>query len=138
MRWSAPGRSVCLMRDLGLVYRGITPKRRSMSTQPSQSPIGGTGAGPIPYELASPAVELGGVKQELMNFVEYLGLVHRVVFNKPLVITSGKDGQHVGGSLHAQGLAVDIRTRDLLPDEQLLLLTLLAYAGPANHIAVFD
>ena len=90
------------------------------------------------YELASPAVNVAGVSDPLMKFVDYLGLVHRVVFAKPLVVTSGRDSLHVSGSLHAEGLAVDIRTRDLLPDEQALLLALLAYAGPANHIAVFD
>ena len=98
-------------------------------------------AAPAPpkyYELASPQVDVVDVLEPLMAFVEYLGLVHRVVFNKPLVVTSGKDAIHVNGSLHSQGRAVDIRTKDLLPDEQGLLLALLAYAAPANHIAVFD
>lgn len=90
------------------------------------------------YAVASPSVILAGVNELLLSFVDYLGLVHRVVFSKPLVITSGKDGAHSPGSLHAEGRAVDIRTRDLLPDEQQLLLLLLAYAGPANGIAVFD
>lgn len=90
------------------------------------------------FDLAGPNVILAGVNQQLLVFVDYLGLVHRVVFNKPLVVTSGKDGQHVASSMHPAGLAVDIRTRDLLPDEQQLLLMLLAYAAPANHIAVFD
>lgn len=90
------------------------------------------------YEVASPAVVLEGVKLELMEFVDYLGLVHRVVFGKRLVVTSGKDGQHAASSLHSQGLAVDIRVRDLLPDEQVLLLSLIAYAGPSNGIACFD
>ena len=90
------------------------------------------------YTLASPAVNVAGVKAELMAFVDYLGLVHSIVFNKMLTITSGKDSVHVSGSLHSEGLAVDIRTKELLPDEQALLLHLLAYAGPANHVAVFD
>jgi len=90
------------------------------------------------YDVASPAVVLEGVNERLLSFVDYLGLVHRVIFQKLLVITSGKDAIHVAGSLHSEGLAVDIRTRDLLPDEQALLLHLLAYAGPENHIAVFD
>lgn len=90
------------------------------------------------YELASPSVVMDGVVEPLISFVEYLGLVHRVVFNKPLVITSGRDGVHAADSLHPKGRAVDIRTKDLLPDEQLLVLSLLAYAGPANKIATFD
>jgi hypothetical protein len=90
------------------------------------------------YTLASPAVSLAGVKTELLTFVDHVALIHRLVFAKPLVITSGKDSVHVSGSLHSQGLAVDVRTRDLLPDEQGLLLALLAYAAPSNHVAVFD
>jgi Hedgehog amino-terminal signalling domain len=30
-------------------------------------------------------------------------------------ITSGNDGEHMDGSLHYEGFAVDLRTRDLLP-----------------------
>jgi hypothetical protein len=90
------------------------------------------------YTLASPAVRIAGVKLELLAFVDHLALIHRVLFNKVLVITSGIDSLHVAGSLHSQGLAVDVRTKDLLPDEQQLLLALLAYAAPSNHVAVFD
>ena len=92
----------------------------------------------VGYELASPAVNLVGVNDALLSFLAYLAMIHKLLFNKPLVVTSGKDSVHVASSLHGQGLAVDIRTRDLLPDEQALLLHLLAFAGPANHIAIFD
>lgn len=93
---------------------------------------------PANYQLAGPNVIVAGVRRELMQFVDYLALVHRVVFSKPLVITSGKDGAHVESSMHPAGLAVDFRTKDLQPDEQQLVLALLAYAAPSNHIAVFD
>jgi hypothetical protein len=110
----------------------------STSTPPPASyPTPSKAAGPY-YEVATPAVSLAGVKTELLTFVDHLGLVHRVLFAKPLVITSGKDSVHVSGSLHSQGLAVDVRTRDLLPDEQALLIHVLAYAAPSNHVAVFD
>lgn len=33
------------------------------------------------------------------------------------IITSGTDGEHMAGSLHYVGLAVDLRTRDLTPVE---------------------
>lgn len=33
------------------------------------------------------------------------------------IITSGTDGEHMEGSLHYVGLAVDLRTRDLTPVE---------------------
>lgn len=109
-----------------------------MSSAPNPpAPAAPTADKPM-YELAGPQVSVAGVKTELLAFVDYLALVHRVVFSRPLVITSGRDSVHVAGSLHALGLAVDVRTKDLLPDEQGLLLALLAYAAPANKIAVFD
>ena len=126
------------MRDLGLIYRGVTPKRRNMST-PVKPVTAAAAPDPKPqYELAGPNVIVAGVRRELLQFVDYLALIHRVVFSKPLVITSGKDSVHVASSLHGQGLAVDFRTKDLLPDEQQVLLMLLAYAAPSNHVAVFD
>jgi hypothetical protein len=126
------------MRDLGLIYRGITPKRRQMGI-PVKPVTAAAAPDPKPqYELAGPNVIVAGVRRELLQFVDYLALIHRVVFSKPLVITSGKDSVHVASSLHGQGLAVDFRTKDLLPDEQQVLLMLLAYAAPSNHVAVFD
>ncbi len=109
-----------------------------MSTPPSSlAPAAAAPQKPM-YEVAGPQVNLAGVSTELLTFVDHLALIHRAVFSRPLIITSGRDGVHVAGSLHAQGLAVDVRTKDLLPDEQNLLLALLAYAAPANHVAVFD
>lgn len=103
-------------------------------------PVTPIAAAPAPkyYDLASPSVVMDGVVEPLLAFAEYLGMVHRVVFGKQMVVTSGRDSVHVVGSLHAEGKAVDVRTKDLLPDEQALLLHLIAFAGPSNHIACFD
>ena len=110
----------------------------STSTPPPAAPTSVPGVKEPFYTLASPAVQIAGVKTELLTFVDHVALLHRLLFGKLLVITSGKDSAHVSSSLHAQGLAVDVRTKDLLPDEQQLLLALLAYAAPSNHVAVFD
>jgi len=110
----------------------------STSTPPPAAPTSAPADKGPWYTLASPAVRIAGVKTELLTFVDHVALLHRLTFGKPLVITSGKDSVHVSSSLHAQGLAVDVRTKDLLPDEQQLLLALLAYAAPSNHVAVFD
>lgn len=91
-----------------------------------------------PYELASPAVVLAGVNPRLLGFVTYLGLWHRLTYNKPLVITSGKDAVHAAGSLHGIGKAVDVRITDLDAGEAALFFALLAFAAPGNLIAVFD
>lgn len=110
----------------------------SIPVKPAGVPSTAAAAQAPAYVTASPAVQLEGVNQNLLNFCGYLALVHRLLFSAPLVITSGKDSQHVAGSLHAEGLAVDIRTRDLAPDAQLCLLAVLNYAAPENKIAVFD
>ena len=87
---------------------------------------------------ASPAVNLNGVKPELIAFAQHLAVLHGMLFGLDLVITSGKDSEHVAGSLHAQGLALDLRVKDLDAGGQMLFLAVLNYAAPDNHIAVFD
>lgn len=42
-----------------------------------------------------------------------------------LVITSGNDGNHMKDSKHYEGLAIDIRTRDLTPDQKVKLVNYL-------------
>lgn len=34
------------------------------------------------------------------------------IFGREAIVTSGNDGQHMPGSLHYKGLAMDLRTRD--------------------------
>ena len=43
------------------------------------------------------------------------------MLNKELVITSGMEGEHREGSLHHQGLALDLRSRDLSELEKKLV-----------------
>jgi hypothetical protein len=93
---------------------------------------------PQGVSLASVAVNVDGVNEGLWSFVCHLGLIHQLLFSKPLVITSGRDSLHSAASMHPKGDAVDVRTKDLLPDEQMLLLNVLAYAGPSSDVAVFD
>ena len=40
-----------------------------------------------------------------------------VAHGEQLVITAGVDGEHMDGSLHYQGLALDFRTRDMNEDD---------------------
>lgn len=96
---------------------------------------------PVAYEVlipASGAVEVEGVEPALMTFAVQLGYLHYIAFGLPLVITSGKDGQHVAGSLHAEGRALDFRTTDKTADEMIVFLALLAYAAPRQNCRVFD
>ncbi len=88
--------------------------------------------------VASPDVVLDGVDARLMSYAEHLGLVHRLLFGRNLIITSGKEGKHVQNSFHALGLALDVRTEDKDLSEQLLFLNILAFSAPSQGVAVFD
>ena len=93
---------------------------------------------PMGLQVASPDVVLDGVDQRLMNYVAHLGMVHRLLFGKDLVITSGKEGKHVQNSFHKLGRAVDARTEDKDPEEQLVFMTVVSFSAPAQGVAVFD
>lgn len=102
---------------------------------------------PLPEQLASlpqftvvalDSVVFDGVNSNLLEFVAHLAMIHRLVFGIPMVITSAKDSSHVPGSLHAAGLAVDIRTADKDPDMVSLLIHFLAFAATSVRIAYFD
>ena len=53
------------------------------------------------------------------------GAYHDIDADAECVVTSANDSRHMDGSLHYEGLAVDLRTRDLHPDAiQRLVLAL--------------
>ncbi len=93
---------------------------------------------PKSVQLAGPEVNLEGVADGLLAYVSRLGDVHEAIFAIPLVISSGRDGQHAPGSLHAQGRAVDLRTQDKSDAEMLVFLAVVAYSAGNFHCTVFD
>lgn len=93
---------------------------------------------PLGLQAASPDVVLDGVDPRLMSYAEHLGMVHRLLFGKDLVITSGKEGKHVQNSFHGLGRALDVRTEDKDQEEQLVFMTVVSFSAPAQGVAVFD
>lgn len=93
---------------------------------------------PIGLGVASPEVVLDGVDPRLMTYAEHLGMLHQLLFGKPLVITSGKEGKHVQNSFHELGRALDVRTEDKDLEEQLVFLTVISFSAPSQGVAVFD
>lgn len=87
---------------------------------------------------ASSSVIVEGVAPALMTFAVQLGYLHWLLFGEPLVITSGKDGEHVAGSLHPEGRALDFRTHDKSAEEMVVFLAVLAFAAPRAMCRVFD
>jgi hypothetical protein len=67
-----------------------------------------------------PGVNITGIKPE----IALAAIVAQTVFalhDRELVLTSALDGKHGFGSLHFSGTALDLRTRDLEPNEPLLI-----------------
>lgn len=89
-------------------------------------------------ELASSTVDIVGVDSDLMDYLARLGLLHMGLFRKPLVITSAKDGNHVKGSAHYAGRAVDVRSNDKTDEEQTVFAVMMSYLGPHRGMGVFD
>ena len=89
-------------------------------------------------QLASTAVDVTKVDSSLAEFLQSAGQLHSFLFGKPLIITSGNDGNHVAHSAHYLNFAADIRSRDLAPDEQMLFGIVLSYIAPRYKIVVFD
>ena len=77
---------------------------------------------PSGCELKDSAVNLIGVDGSLLSYCGKLGLIHLHAFDKPAVITSGKDQVHGTGSKHYQGKAVDVRLGDLDKNQRTLFI----------------
>ena len=88
--------------------------------------------------LRDAQVNVTALDKRLEDTLRYLGIAHQALFAKPLVITSGADGQHVLGSAHYKWLAVDIRTADLPVDAELLFGAVLSFAAPFFGFRCYD
>lgn len=60
-----------------------------------------------------PGVETNGLQPEAWRIVSEAGALWRERGGEDLTLTSAMEGSHSAQSLHFQGLAVDLRTRDL-------------------------
>ncbi len=88
--------------------------------------------------VASTAVDVTKLDPALADFLRAAGQVHRYLFGRAMVITSGNDGNHVAHSAHYLNFAADIRSKDINPVEQLLFGSILSYIGEKHFIVVFD
>jgi hypothetical protein len=88
--------------------------------------------------VASTAVDVSKLDVSLAAYLRTVGKLHRLLFGKAMLITSGNDGNHVAHSAHYLNFAADIRSRDLNPDEQMLFGIVLSYMAKFYDICVFD
>jgi Hedgehog amino-terminal signalling domain len=93
---------------------------------------------PIGLKTAGPQVVLEGVDEKLLFVIGTLDRIHQDLFASQLVITSGRDGLHAAGSLHAEGKAIDVRTNDKDAANLQTFLGILAHAARLFPITYFD
>ncbi len=83
-------------------------------------------------------VRAKGLQPEISLAIEEAREVYRE-FGADLIITSMLDGQHMEGSLHYRGRAVDFRTRHLAqPDRALAANRLRLALGPEYDVVLED
>lgn len=101
-------------------------------------------SGPLPWivpagiQLKDATVNVKDINAVLQSFLVRAGLVHLHLFNAILIVTSGRDGQHVTSSKHGRGDAVDLRISDLPPDEQPAFLLAMRVLCKQFKLAAFD
>jgi hypothetical protein len=81
-----------------------------------------------------PGVTLTGLQPQMALAAPIIADVYAVL-GVDAVITSSNDGEHMAGSKHYEGLALDFRTRELSADDQQALLAMVREAlgtDPAN------
>lgn len=93
---------------------------------------------PPGVELKDATVNVRDIDPALQSFLIRLGLVHLHLFGAPVVITSGKDSNHVTSSKHYAGHAVDLRISDLPASAQPAFLLALRVLCDTFHLAFFD
>jgi len=89
-------------------------------------------------QIADRGVHVERLVPRLVRFVVRAGQVHQTLFNWPLVITSGNDGNHATGSAHFRNEAVDLRSHDITSVQAAVFLLVLMLLGQDDGIAVFD
>jgi hypothetical protein len=98
----------------------------------------GPGNLPLGVERKDAAVNVASLVPELTTALAKLGRIHLDLFNKPLIVTSGNDGQHKSGSKHYVNKAVDARMVDKNQAEQGLFIAVIVHLAPVLHLMLFD
>jgi hypothetical protein len=98
----------------------------------------GPGVLPMFVERKDATVNVASLVPELTTALAKIGRIHQDLFDKPLIITSANDGKHTPASKHYVNKAVDVRTIDKSPAEQLLFITVLSYLSNSLRLMLFD
>lgn len=89
-------------------------------------------------ERAGVSVDCSNISQKLLLALGKAAICHYALFNEPLIVVHGNDGQHAANSKHYAWKAVDLRVRDKDRSQQDTFLNVLASLSYAFGLAVFD
>lgn len=93
---------------------------------------------PPGVELKDASVNVKEIHPVLQSFLIRFGLVHLHLFGHTVIVTSGRDSNHVTSSKHYNGEAVDLRISDLPTADQPAFLLALRVLCDTFHLAMFD
>lgn len=88
--------------------------------------------------LKDESVNLSGLSPKMVHWLNRCQALHDALFDEPLCITSGHDGQHAPGSKHSQWKAVDLRCTNMSGAGQIVFLSCLSFISTFAGIAIFD
>jgi len=93
---------------------------------------------PEHLEVADLTVDVSDLDAGLQAFLAAAAARHFTLFDLPLTVTSGNDGNHAQGSKHYEWKAVDLRSRDLSSKDQQTFAVALVMMQPEFKVGVFD
>ncbi|MCV0441473.1 MAG: hypothetical protein K5880_23035 [Hydrogenophaga sp.] len=99
----ASGDPLMQMRELAL-FAGLAGLGLALVSRPAKA-------------LVKDGVQLDGLEPEMVPAVHVANSVALELSGEPTTITSGLEGEHGEGSLHFEGLAVDVRRLDRHVDQ---------------------
>jgi len=89
-------------------------------------------------EVADATVDVAELHPKLIAFLQWAAGSHFQQFHRPLIVTSGNDGNHAPGSKHYFWKAVDIRSRDIPDAEQDAFAQSFPVEERTFQVGVFD
>ena len=93
---------------------------------------------PEHLEVADMAVVVEGLDPFIQAFLAAAAALHWVMFNLPLIITSGKDSIHGVGSKHYVGKAADIRSKELSMEQANEFAQRIVPLQAGARVGIFD
>ena len=83
-------------------------------------------------------VDISNLHPKMELVLKVLDALFQLWFNQEMVVTAGRDGKHMEGSLHYEGRAVDIRTKTLTNRDKMRVLAGVLWVLPVEFEYVLE